>query len=67
MHRLVLLGDDIVTIDTESERSEAARLMRDAGVLSLPIYRGGPETDLEAEGRDFCATETGWRYSGAGE
>lgn len=52
MHRFILLGDDIYTLDTVAERDHAAKHMAEAGVCLLPVYRGGPEHS-HPEGCDF--------------
>lgn len=55
-HRFIILGDDIYTLDTVTERSLAAEHMRDAGVERCCVYRGGPDALMCAnhpEGRDF--------------
>ena len=61
-HRFVILGQDILTLDTKAERDEAARVMADAKVFSLPVYSGGPESS-RPEGRDFCASADGLSWS----
>jgi hypothetical protein len=58
MHSFIILSDDIYTLDTVAERRLAAAHMYEAGVESLPVYRGGPEGEQTPEGRDFCVDQT---------
>ena len=55
MHKFIILGDDIYTLDTKAERAHAAEHMRDAGVERCSVFRGGPEGNEAPEGRDFGA------------
>lgn len=52
MHRFIILGDDIYTLDTTEERDLAAEHMRDAKVDRLKVYVGGP-TNADEEGSLF--------------
>jgi len=53
MHTFIILGDEILTLDTAEERDLAARWMREAHVERCSVYRGGPEGNESPEGRDF--------------
>lgn len=55
MHTFIILGDDILTLDTKIERAFAAQSLREAGVNRACVYRGGPDGNENPEGRDFCA------------
>lgn len=50
MHLYVLLAEDILVIDTATERAEARRRMSEDGVAELPIWQGGPEDDQDLTG-----------------
>ncbi len=58
MHKFIILGDDIYTLDTVGERELAAKHMREAGVQRRPVYVGGPQFANSA-GQDFCAEADG--------
>lgn len=55
MHQFIILGDDILTLDTKEERDQAARIMRDAGVERCSVFRGRPDGNEVPDGRDFGA------------
>lgn len=55
MHRFIILGDDIYTLDTKFERATAAGALAEAGIERACVYRGGPNGNKNPEGRDFGA------------
>ena len=52
MHRFIILGDEIYTMDNAEERDLAAEHMRDAKVDRLTVYIGGPDKSA-LEGSEF--------------
>lgn len=48
-HQYVIIEDEIVTIDTPEERTEALRQMREAGLDELQIWEGDPDAGTETE------------------
>jgi hypothetical protein len=57
MNKYILIGEDILTVDTYAERVEARKLMADAGIDETMIYLGGPEEDHGATGELLNANQ----------
>lgn len=43
MHKFIILGDDVYTLDTVGERQHAAWHMLGARVRRLPVFRGNAD------------------------
>lgn len=66
MHTFIIIDDDIYTLDTVQERTDAAEALKDAGIERASVFRGGPEGNEAPEGRDFGA-DGQFHYDGDGE
>jgi len=55
MHTFIIVGDDILCLDTRDERVAAAGALAEAGIERASVFRGGPEGNDAPDGRDFGA------------
>lgn len=54
MHTYIYIGDEIYTLDTPEECTLATAHMREAGYTHLPVFRGGPESEIATD-LDYCS------------
>jgi hypothetical protein len=60
MHKFIILADVIMTLDNAQEQDDAADAIKAAGIQSVPVYEGGPDSQEETP---YVMTAAGMQYA----